>query len=122
MCSDAIVKLRNVLGLTQDQFALKLGVTVTSISRYENGRSPNRQMLKKLADCAGWAHQPDLCHFFERTSTKPNIIAAPTKPRVMLFTRPPAMIPGRCPSETASRTAPAFRQKRRLGTSTETPP
>jgi transcriptional regulator with XRE-family HTH domain len=45
----AIATLRAEAKFSQDQLAERLGVTVTSISRYENGREPNRQALKKLA-------------------------------------------------------------------------
>ncbi|MBD2730265.1 helix-turn-helix transcriptional regulator [Nostoc sp. FACHB-892] len=50
--------LRLAFGLTQEQFAATLGVTFTTINRWENGRSkPSplamgriEEMLKKMAD------------------------------------------------------------------------
>jgi transcriptional regulator with XRE-family HTH domain len=47
--AEAIAKLRSKIGLTQLEFSEKLGVTITSISRYENGREPNRKVLQALA-------------------------------------------------------------------------
>jgi putative transcriptional regulator len=37
--SEMIKKLRNQLGLTQEQFAAKVGVTFTTVNRWETGRS-----------------------------------------------------------------------------------
>lgn len=63
---EAIIKLREKMGgLTQQQLAQSLGVTITSVSRYENGREPSRQVLKKLADLAGFG-EPSLRDIFEQ--------------------------------------------------------
>jgi transcriptional regulator with XRE-family HTH domain len=48
----AIAALREKLRITQRELADRLGVTVTSISRYENGKEPSRQVLARLADLA----------------------------------------------------------------------
>jgi putative transcriptional regulator len=37
--SSLIPQLRQLLGLTQEQFAAKLGVTLPTINRWENGRA-----------------------------------------------------------------------------------
>ena len=36
--SKMIRKLRNTLGLTQEQFAAKIGVTVSTVNRWENDK------------------------------------------------------------------------------------
>lgn len=49
-----IKRLRSKLGLTQEQFAAKVGVTFSTVNRWENGRSvPQplaRRILKQLAE------------------------------------------------------------------------
>ena len=35
---ETVKKLRAVLGLTQEQFAAKIGVTVSTVNRWENGK------------------------------------------------------------------------------------
>lgn len=42
--------LRLLAGLTQEQFAATLGVTYTTINRWENGRSKPSPMAKKLIE------------------------------------------------------------------------
>lgn len=44
---------RKAAGLSQKQLAEKVGVFQVDISRWENGRSPSIQMLKKLAAALG---------------------------------------------------------------------
>jgi transcriptional regulator with XRE-family HTH domain len=59
----AIAKLREKKGWTQADLADSLGVTITSVSRYENGREPTSKVLIKLADVAkeaGARHLYDL--------------------------------------------------------------
>jgi len=51
--------------MRQHELAARLGVTSTSVSRYENGREPSRQVLKKLADVAEFAGVVPLRDFFE---------------------------------------------------------
>ena len=44
-----IRELRNSLGLTQEKFAAKLGVTLLTINRWENGRSkPSPLAMEKV--------------------------------------------------------------------------
>jgi len=62
--ADAIVKLRKKLGYTQQRLADLLGVTVVTISRYENGREPKSKALKRLADLAEWAQAKHLQDIF----------------------------------------------------------
>jgi transcriptional regulator with XRE-family HTH domain len=50
--SQAILMLREKMGCNQQQFADRLRVTLTSVSRYENGREPSNVVLKKLAELA----------------------------------------------------------------------
>lgn len=53
-----IRETRQRLGLTQEQFALKLGVSYQSVNRWENGRTKPlplamkqiKQMLKRMGD------------------------------------------------------------------------
>lgn len=53
MESKEVIELRKTLGLTQQEFAVKLGTTVTTISHWENGKnkpSPLAELaLEKLA-------------------------------------------------------------------------
>lgn len=43
--------VRKRLGLTQEKFASKLGVTFTSVNRWENGRAePSPLALKQIED------------------------------------------------------------------------
>jgi transcriptional regulator with XRE-family HTH domain len=61
-----IVTLREKMSITQRELADRLGVTVTSISRYENGKEPSRQVLRNLADIAQVARLSDLSDAFTR--------------------------------------------------------
>lgn len=45
-----IRELRLLTGLTQEQFAAKLGVTYPTINRWENGRSKPSPMAMKLIE------------------------------------------------------------------------
>lgn len=62
----AIAMLRGKLGLTQEQFAKKLGISLFSVSRYEGGRPPNREIMKKLASLAEKENLEDISEFFQR--------------------------------------------------------
>ena len=48
-----IRQARAGVGLTQNEFARRLGVTRISIARYEAGRVPNLGLLQKIAQLAG---------------------------------------------------------------------
>jgi DNA-binding transcriptional regulator YiaG len=39
MESKEIIELRKSLGMTQQEFAVALGVTITAVSRWENGKN-----------------------------------------------------------------------------------
>jgi transcriptional regulator with XRE-family HTH domain len=46
-----VKELRGLLGLTQEKFAAKLGVTFPTINRWENGRTkPSPLALKQIED------------------------------------------------------------------------
>ena len=49
--SKVIKELRNTLGLTQEQFAAKVGVTYTTINRWENSNAkPSPLALQKIEE------------------------------------------------------------------------
>lgn len=53
MKPDKIRAIRERLGLTQAQFAYKIGVTVTTISRWEKGRcAPHQKAVDKIKELA----------------------------------------------------------------------
>ncbi|MBT4822682.1 MAG: helix-turn-helix transcriptional regulator [Lentisphaerae bacterium] len=50
---DLVRTLRDRLGLTQEQFASRLGVTFASVNRWENGHvTPSRLALRQIEDLA----------------------------------------------------------------------
>ena len=54
MFSDNIKKLREEAGLTQDEFAEKIFVTRTAVSKWENGKSyPSIDSLKVISELFG---------------------------------------------------------------------
>ena len=62
----AVEMLRRKLGDSQRAFAKRVETTVTTVSRYENGRiEPSEQALRKLATIAESAGLKDLQDFFE---------------------------------------------------------
>jgi transcriptional regulator with XRE-family HTH domain len=63
--AEAIAKLREKMRLNQTQFATKLGVTITSVSRYENGREPKPDVLRRLATLSQEAGVSHLHDFFQ---------------------------------------------------------
>ena len=69
----AILSLRKRLGITQDEFAKRLGLTVTSVSRYENGSRPSDDVLQKLAGVASEENLQGLAETF--TSIRKSSIA-----------------------------------------------
>lgn len=49
-----IRELRLEIGLTQEQFAAELGVTYSSVNRWENGRSkPSPLAMQKISEMLG---------------------------------------------------------------------
>ncbi|MBO3458593.1 helix-turn-helix domain-containing protein [Aetokthonos hydrillicola Thurmond2011] len=67
--SALIRELRQLTGLTQEQFAIVLGVTYTTVNRWENGRiqpSPLalkqiQAMLNEIINCSSFVQQRDPC-------------------------------------------------------------
>src|SRR6266516_7733533 len=62
--AQAIRRFRTTLGDTQHQFAERMGVTLTSIARYETNSRPSRAVLAKLAAIAQEANQPLFVEIF----------------------------------------------------------
>ena len=63
-------KLRNQLGLTQEQFAAKVGVTWSTVNRWENGRGkPSPLALAQINEIAREAQRvtADIRRFFAKT-------------------------------------------------------
>jgi DNA-binding transcriptional regulator YiaG len=49
--SRLVRSLRGRLGLTQERFAVKLGVTFASVNRWENGRArPSRLAMRQIEE------------------------------------------------------------------------
>jgi transcriptional regulator with XRE-family HTH domain len=69
-----IARLRRELRLTQKDLAAHLGVTVTTISRYENGQNPTPKFLSKLAELATAEKLSDLADRFT-AARRSNIFA-----------------------------------------------
>jgi transcriptional regulator with XRE-family HTH domain len=86
--AQAIRKLREKLNHDQGELATKLGVTVTTISRYENGREPSAKVLNKLAVMAREAKEQYLAEVFavrrqaDILSRNGNLPSPGTSPRV----------------------------------------
>jgi putative transcriptional regulator len=68
--SELIVELRQQLGLTQEQFAARLGVTFLTVNRWENRRSkPSRlalQAIQVMLERLGESGQDLLAKYFSR--------------------------------------------------------
>jgi transcriptional regulator with XRE-family HTH domain len=63
----AITALRKKLQYNQAEFAKTIQVKPVTISRYENGRQPKGEVIKRLADLAEKADAPHLRDLFEAT-------------------------------------------------------
>jgi transcriptional regulator with XRE-family HTH domain len=63
--AEAIAMLRAKMGAYQAQLATRLGVIVGSISRYENGREPTDNVLRKLATLSREVDAQHLHDFFQ---------------------------------------------------------
>lgn len=50
MTKDQIKKLRKKLKMTQDQFAVKIGVAPYTVRRWESGKYPPSRMAQKLLE------------------------------------------------------------------------
>lgn len=68
--SQAVRKLREALGQTQQQFAHTLGTAITSIARYETGREPHGRPLARMAQVAADQGLEDLALTFRRALTR----------------------------------------------------
>jgi transcriptional regulator with XRE-family HTH domain len=62
--SQAVKKLREALGQTQQEFAQTLNAAITTIARYETGRSPKGWFLARLAEIASQNNQIELSKVF----------------------------------------------------------
>ncbi len=53
-----IRELRAKLGLTQEQFAAKVGVTFSTVNRWESGRSnPSPLARRRISELVEWAEK-----------------------------------------------------------------
>jgi len=67
-----IREVRKSLGLTQEQFAKKCGISLTSLRRYEaNERQPNIAILEDMAAHIGMTIQEFLWKDFQNTVSTP---------------------------------------------------
>jgi transcriptional regulator with XRE-family HTH domain len=60
----AIVLLRQQMGLSQAQLAALLSVTPGSVTRYENGAAPRREVIRKLAGLGALAQIDSVVSLF----------------------------------------------------------
>jgi len=68
--SDSVRKLREALGQTQQQFAQTLNTAITTIARYETGRSPQGWFLARLAEVAAQNNMTELATVFRGALVK----------------------------------------------------
>jgi transcriptional regulator with XRE-family HTH domain len=61
-----VKELRQRVGDTQQQFANRLGLAISSIVRYEAGKNPDTAILLKLWDTAEKADLPAIAEMFRR--------------------------------------------------------
>ncbi len=54
-----IKKLRKSLGLTQEEMAKRLGVSFTSVNRWENGQTQPTQLAKRQIESLYLSHQDE---------------------------------------------------------------
>jgi transcriptional regulator with XRE-family HTH domain len=69
--ASAIKALREKRGLTQQQFAEALGVTLSAISKYETSNKPSRAMLKLLQNMSEDHDLPELVPIFSQAAARP---------------------------------------------------
>lgn len=62
----AIKRFRSTLGDTQQQFANRTGLAMTTIARYETGWHPKPEVLAKLADIAKERYLPVFVEIFQQ--------------------------------------------------------
>ncbi len=90
---ERIRQIREELGLTQGEFAERLGVTRASVARYEAGRVPSLNLLRHIARLGGvgvgWILQEVPAPGPRRTrdeSTSPSAIPGPVR-NLLVFLR-----------------------------------
>jgi transcriptional regulator with XRE-family HTH domain len=64
-----IRRLRVALGDTQQQFALRLDTSITSIARYETNSTPAREVIDRMADLAREEGLPKFAELLEQSLT-----------------------------------------------------
>ena len=64
--SNAVIQLRRSLGDTQQQFAMRLGLAMTTIARYETSRQPQGDVLLQFARVAEDNGYSKLAQIFRR--------------------------------------------------------
>lgn len=69
---DAVRGLREALGISQEELARKLGITVRTIARYENELPPKGEALGQLFLLAEEANQTELADVFIEKFAKEN--------------------------------------------------
>jgi len=52
-----VKKLREALGLTQEQFAARVGVTLATVNRWENGRAKPQPLALKTLEALQKRHR-----------------------------------------------------------------
>ena len=62
--------LRNAIGETQQQFAQRIGTTVTTVARYETNRPPKGAALEQLSALARSVGKLEIAYVFERESAR----------------------------------------------------
>jgi transcriptional regulator with XRE-family HTH domain len=63
--AQAISRFRQTLGDTQQQFAARTGLSVTSIARYETNSPPSKKVLARFVEIARAANLPTFVEIFE---------------------------------------------------------
>ena len=63
--AQAISRFRQTLGDTQQQFAARTGLSVTSIARYETNSPPSEKVLARFVEVARTANLPTFVEIFE---------------------------------------------------------
>lgn len=57
--TETIKNLRTILGLTQEQFAAKVGVTWSTVNRWENGRgNPSPLAMRRIEELKKTTRKP----------------------------------------------------------------
>jgi len=64
--AQAISRFRQALGDTQQQFAHRAGLAVTSIARYETNSPPSAKVLARFVDIARTSNLPSFTEIFEK--------------------------------------------------------